>query len=73
MVEQDAADEGMADMRARDFSRTVTLDRADFLDRLLALFTEHRVPYRLVGGQVVNAYVEPVVGLDLNTFSLGAG
>ena len=32
-------------MRARDFWRTVTLDRADFLDRLLALFTEHRITH----------------------------
>jgi len=66
MVEEDAADEGIAAMRARDFSKTVTLDRADFLDRLLALFTEHRVPYCIVGGQAVNAYVEPVVSLDLD-------
>ena len=66
MVEHDAADEGTEEMRARDFWKTVTLDRADFLDRLLALFTEHRVPYCVVDGQAVNAYVEPVVSLDLD-------
>jgi len=62
----DVADEGSSVMRARDFWKTVTLDHADFLDRLLALFTEHRVPYCVVGGQAVNAYVEPVVSLDLD-------
>ena len=41
-------------------------DRADFLDRLIGLLTDHGIRYCLVGGQAVNAYVEPVVSLDLD-------
>lgn len=52
-------------MRAREFWKTVTADRTDFLDRLLALLTEHGICYCVVGGQAVNAYAEPVVSLDL--------
>ena len=53
-------------MLARTFWKTVTADRTDFLDRLLALLREHGVRFCLVGGQAVNAYVEPVVSLDLD-------
>ena len=53
-------------MRARAFWKTVTLDRADFLDRLIALLTEHDIRFCVVGGQAVNAYAEPVVSLDLD-------
>ncbi|MBI4589173.1 MAG: nucleotidyl transferase AbiEii/AbiGii toxin family protein [Candidatus Rokubacteria bacterium] len=41
-------------------------DRVDFLDRLIALLTDHGVRYCVVGGQAVNAYAEPVVSLDLD-------
>ena len=44
----------------------MTLDRADFLDRLIALFTERGIRFCVVGGQAVNAYAEPVVSLDLD-------
>ena len=53
-------------MHAKEFWKAVTLDRADFLGRLLATLEEHGVRYCLVGGQGVNAYVEPVVSLDLD-------
>jgi len=53
-------------MRARIFWRTVTLDRSDLLDRFLALLRDHDVRYCLVGGQAVNAYVDPVVSLVLD-------
>lgn len=53
-------------MLARAFWKTVTADRTDFLDRLIALLTEHGIRYCVVGGQAVNAYVEPVVSLDLD-------
>lgn len=53
-------------MRARAFWKTVTVDRTDFLDRLIALLTDHNIRYCVVGGQAVNAYVEPVVSLDLD-------
>lgn len=53
-------------MRARAFWKAVMVDRADFLDRLIALLTDHGIRYCVVGGQAVNAYAEPVVSLDLD-------
>lgn len=53
-------------MRARTFWKTVVADTAGFLDRLIALLAEHGIRYCVVGGQAVNAYVEPVVSLDLD-------
>ena len=42
------------------------MDRAEFLDRLIALFDADSIRYCVVGGQAVNAYAEPVVSLDLD-------
>lgn len=53
-------------MRARTFWKTVVDDQTDFLDRLIALFTKDGIRYCVIGGQGVNAYVEPVVSLDLD-------
>jgi len=53
-------------MHARAFWKVVTLDRADFLDRLIALLREHGIRFCIVRGQAVNAYAEPVVSLDLD-------
>lgn len=53
-------------MQARAFWRTVTVDRSDLLDRFLRLLASERVRWCVVGGLGVNAYVEPVVTLDLN-------
>lgn len=53
-------------MRARAFWRTVTADHSELLDRFLALLSAEQVGFCLIGGQAVNAYVEPVVSLDLD-------
>ncbi|HEX9688198.1 MAG TPA: nucleotidyl transferase AbiEii/AbiGii toxin family protein [Thermoanaerobaculia bacterium] len=53
-------------MRARTFWKTVVADRADFLEELIGLLESHAVSYCVVGGQGVNAYVDPVVSLDLD-------
>ncbi len=42
------------------------MDQANFLDELIALLAEHNIRYCVVGGQAVNAYVEPLVSLDLD-------
>ena len=42
------------------------MDQANFLDELIALLTEHDIRYCVVGGQAVNAYVEPLISLDLD-------
>ena len=52
-------------MQARAFWKAVTVDRSDLLDRFIAALDQHGIRYCLIGGQAVNAYVEPVVSLDL--------
>jgi len=53
-------------VRAAEFYRTVTMDRSDLLERLLSLFEREGIRYCVIGGLAVNAYVEPVVTLDLD-------
>jgi hypothetical protein len=53
-------------MRAIAFWKTIAMDRTEFLDRLLTLLIAHDIRFCVVGGQAVNAYVEPVVSLDLD-------
>ena len=54
------------DVRAQAFWKAVTLDRSNFLESLVALLEERGVRYCVIGGQGVNAYVEPLVSLDLD-------
>ncbi len=42
------------------------MDQTDFLDELLALFEKEGVRFCVIGGQGVNAFVEPLVSLDLD-------
>jgi hypothetical protein len=60
-------------MQALAFWRTVTADHAGFLDRFLAVLNESGAAYCIVGGQAVNAYVEPVVSLDLDVVVAAEG
>lgn len=53
-------------MRASAFWKTVTIDRTDFLERLISLLSEHGIRYCVIGGQAVNAYADPLVSLDLD-------
>ena len=53
-------------MKAATFWRLVVSDESEFLDRIMALLGEAGIKYCLIGGQAVNAYVEPVVSLDLD-------
>ena len=53
-------------MQALTFWKTVTVDQSNFLESLIGLLAEHRVRYCVIGGQGVNAYVEPLVSLDLD-------
>ena len=53
-------------MQALEYWKTVTTDHAGFLDSIVALLSESGVRYCVIGGQGVNAYVEPVVSLDLD-------
>jgi hypothetical protein len=53
-------------MRARTFQRAVTMDEADVLEQIVRLLESQSVAYCVIGGQGVNAYVEPLVSLDLD-------
>lgn len=53
-------------MLARTFWKVVVADHTDFLDRILDGFTERGIRFCVLGGQGVNAYVDPVVSLDLD-------
>jgi hypothetical protein len=53
-------------MKALSFWKSVTMDKADFLEDLLALLRDRGIRFCVIGGQGVNAYVEPLVSLDLD-------
>ncbi|MEZ4660300.1 MAG: hypothetical protein R2911_22300 [Caldilineaceae bacterium] len=53
-------------MQALSFWKLITMDEAQLLERLIALLTDHNIRYCVIGGQGVNAYVTPLVSLDLD-------
>lgn len=53
-------------MQALDYWKAVTTDQSGFLDRIVTLLSESGLRYCIIDGQAVNAYVEPVVSLDLD-------
>ncbi|MCS7039501.1 MAG: hypothetical protein NZP34_07855 [Caldilineales bacterium] len=53
-------------MEALTFWKTVTMDTANLLERLMAFLRERGIRFCVIGGQAVNAYVEPLVSLDLH-------
>jgi hypothetical protein len=53
-------------MRATVFWKAVVADRTDLLDQLTEMFAARGIRYCLIDGQAVNAYVEPLVSLDLD-------
>jgi len=53
-------------MQARTFWKAVTVDRSNLLERFFELLNARGVRFCLIGGQALNAYVEPVVSLDLD-------
>lgn len=53
-------------MKALSFWKAVTMDTSDLLERVLELLRERGINFCVIGGQAVNAYVEPLVSLDLD-------
>ncbi|MGB9801096.1 MAG: nucleotidyl transferase AbiEii/AbiGii toxin family protein [Thermanaerothrix sp.] len=53
-------------MKALTFWKTITMDHANLLETLIAFLREQGVRFCVIGGQAVNAYVEPLVSLDLD-------
>lgn len=42
------------------------MDKSNLLEQFVALLHQHAIRYCVIGGQGVNAYVEPLVSLDLD-------
>jgi hypothetical protein len=53
-------------MTSKEFFKAITNGEADVVQLLLDILYETKTPYALIGGLGVNAYVEPVVSLDLD-------
>ncbi|MCC6125012.1 MAG: hypothetical protein IT426_08625 [Pirellulales bacterium] len=53
-------------MTAKEFLNAVSHAEADILQILLDILAETQTSYCVIGGLAVNAYVEPVVSLDLD-------
>ena len=53
-------------MKALSFWKAVTLDKSNLLEEVFALLQDNGVRFCVIGGQAVNAYVEPLVSLDLD-------
>lgn len=53
-------------MQALTFWKTITMDYSNLLENLIELLKKHDVQFCVIGGQAVNAYVEPLVSLDLD-------
>ncbi len=53
-------------MQALTFWKKTVMDSSNFLEELLALFEAKGIHFCVLGGQGVNAYVEPLVSLDLD-------
>ena len=53
-------------MKASIFWKAVVADDSDFLARIIDLLSSSGIRYAVIGGQGVNAYVDPVVSPDLD-------
>jgi len=52
-------------MQAFDFWKAVVMDTANLFESVIAFLYQHGIRFCVIGGQAVNAYVEPLVSLDL--------
>lgn len=53
-------------MQALTFWKVITMDTTNLLESLITFLKERGVRFCVIGGQAVNAYVEPLVSLDLD-------
>ena len=53
-------------MQALTFWKTITMDRSNLLENLISLLNGKGIRFCVIGGQAVNAYVEPLVSFDLD-------
>ncbi len=53
-------------MKALAFWKRVAVDETNLLEQLVSRLDDEGIKYCVIGGQAVNAYVEPLVSLDLD-------
>jgi hypothetical protein len=53
-------------MQELAFWKAVIVDESNFLEAIIALLAHSKIRYCVIGGQGVNAYVDPLVSLDLD-------
>lgn len=53
-------------MQALTIWKTIIMDVPNLLEKLIDVLERHQIKYCVIGGQAVNAYVEPLVSLDLD-------
>lgn len=53
-------------MTKREFARRVLHEKKDILQEFLDILRARKIKFCVIGGLAVNAYVEPVVSLDLD-------
>lgn len=59
-------------MNEKEFLNTVANGETDIIQQILDLLKSQEIDYCLIGGLAVNAYVEPVVSLDLDMVVIAA-
>ena len=53
-------------MTKKEFINRVSDSKEDIIQKLLDILNEQKIDYCIIGGLAVNAYVEPVISLDLD-------
>lgn len=53
-------------MTEKTFFNNILKDEEDILGKFIQILDNHQIDYCIIGGLAVNAYVEPVVSLDLD-------
>lgn len=53
-------------MQALAFWKSVAQDKSNFLEAIVSFLEQHHIRFCVIGGAAVNAYVEPLVTLDLD-------
>jgi hypothetical protein len=53
-------------MQALTFWKTITMDQSGLLEQIVSILEDNEILYCVIGGQGVNAYVDPLVSLDLD-------
>jgi len=53
-------------MTEKTFYNSILNGNEDILEKFIKILDEHKIEYCVIGGLAVNAYVEPVVSLDLD-------